>query len=73
MVHHCAIGRLAPIYVQITDDMLSEGVSASLFMADVQRLANGLSDGAQAGLIDLALLGAEPNLSELGKRLHRRG
>ena len=37
----------APIYVQITDNMLSEGVSASLFMADVQRLANGLSDGAR--------------------------
>jgi phosphate transport system permease protein len=63
----------APIYVQITDDMLSEGVSASLFMADVQRLANGLSDGAQAGLIDLALLGANPNLSELGKTLASAG
>ena len=63
----------APIYVQITDDMLSEGVSASLFMTDVQRLANGLSDGAQAGLIDFALLGAEPNLSELGKTLASAG
>jgi len=62
-----------PIYIQITDDMLSEGVSASLFMTDVQRLANGLSDGAQAGLIDFALLGAEPNLSELGKTLASAG
>ena len=63
----------APIYVLITDDMLSEGVSAALFMADVQRLANGLSDGAQAGLIDLALLGAEPNLNRLGKTLASAG
>ena len=63
----------APIYVQITDDMLSEGVSASLFMADVQRLANGLSDGAQTGLIDFALLGAQPNLSKLGKTLASTG
>ena len=63
----------APIYVQITNDMLSDGIPASLFMADVQRLSTGLLDGAQAGLIDLAMLGAEPNLSVLGETLKSAG
>lgn len=63
----------APIYVQITNDMLSDGIPASLFMADVQRLSTGLLDGEQAGLIDLAMLGAEPNLSVLGETLKSAG
>ncbi len=62
-----------PISAQITPGMIPEGGSASLVMADIQRLANGVMQATRAGLIDFSALGDTTNLDVLGETLAAAG
>lgn len=62
-----------PISAQITPAMIPEGGSASLVMADIQRLANGVMQATRAGLIDFSALGDTTNLDVLGETLAAAG
>ena len=64
---------LQPIYDQITPDMIPDGGAASLVMADISRLSDGLITAQEAGLIDPAAIGAPVNLTVLGEMLGQAG
>ncbi len=63
----------APVFGQITPNMIPDGGSADLIMSEIHRLAVGLDYGRSTGLIDVDALGAETNLSVLANTLSASG